>query len=79
MVLNPSECFYICLGAKSEINHFILEDRTKRPLTLKHEILGITIDNNLNFYSHLKQLCKKVANKFNVLTRIIPYLDESSL
>ena len=42
------------LGYKSEINDFILEDRTKIPLTLEHEVLGITIDTNLNFYSHLK-------------------------
>ena len=54
MVLNPSKYFYMYLGYKSEINDFILEDRTKIPLTLKHEVLGITIDTNLNFYSHLK-------------------------
>ena len=51
------------MRSKSEINDFILEDRTKIPLTLEHEVLGITIDTNLNLYSHLKQLCKKVANK----------------
>ena len=48
----------------------ILEDKIKIPLTLEHEILRIKIDTNLNFYSHLKQLCKKVANKFNALIRI---------
>ena len=39
----------MCLGSKSEINDFILEDRTKIPLTLEHEVLEITIDTNLNF------------------------------
>ena len=76
MVLNPSKCFCMCLGLKSEINNFILEDRTKIPLTLEHEVLGITIDTNLNFYRHLKQLCKKVANKLNALTRILSFLDK---
>ena len=72
MVLNPSKCFYMCLGSKSDINDFILEDRTKILPKLEHEVLGITIDTNLNFYSHLKQLCiKKVANKLNALSRII--------
>ena len=65
----------MCLGSKSVINDFMLEDRTKIPLTFKHEVLGITIDTNLNFYSHLKQLCKKIGNGPNVLTRIILYLD----
>ena len=52
MVLSPSKCFYMCLGSKSEINDFILADRTNTPLTLEHEVLGITIDTNLSFYSH---------------------------
>ena len=51
------------MRSKSEINDFILEDRTKIRLTLEHEVLGITIDTNLNLYSHLKQLCKNVLMK----------------
>ena len=46
------------LGSEPEINNFTREDRTKMPLTLEHKVLGIT---NLNIYSYLKQLCKKVA------------------
>ena len=79
MVLNPSKCFYICLGSKSEINDSILEDSTKIRLTLEHEILGITIDTYLEFYGHLKQLCKKVATKLKAFTRIIPYLDKKQM
>ena len=78
MLLNLSKCFYLYLGLKSVINYFILEDRTKIPVTLEHEVLGITIDTYLNFYSHLRQLCKKVANKLNALTRNIPYLDKKT-
>ena len=44
----------MCLDSKSEINNFILEDRTKIPLTLEYEVLGITNNTNLNFHSHLK-------------------------
>ena len=69
----------MCLGSNSEINNFILEDRTKIPLTLEHEVLGITIDTNLNLYSHLQQLCKKVPNKLNALTRIIPVLGKKQI
>ena len=49
------------LGSKSEINNFILEGRSKILLTLEHDIIGIMMDTNRRFYSHLKQLCKKVA------------------
>ena len=52
MVLNPSKCLYMCSGSKPRINDFVPEDRTKIPVTLKGEVLGITIDANLNFYSH---------------------------
>ena len=69
----------MCLGSKYEINDFILKDKTKIPLTLEHDVLRITIDFNLNFYSQLNQLCKKVENELNALTRIIPYLDEKHM
>ena len=49
MVLNPSKCFDVCLDSKSEINDFIVKDRTNILLILEHEVLGITIDTNLNF------------------------------
>ena len=64
------------LRFKTWNKHFILGDGIKIPLTLEHEVLGITIDTNLNFYSHLKQLCEKVTNKLHAFTRIIPYLDQ---
>ena len=67
MLLNPSKCFFICLGSKSEIKAFILEDRTRIPLTWpQHWVLGITID-------------KKVANKLSALPRIVPYLSKKQI
>ena len=55
-------------------NEFVLEDGTIVPSAEQHEVLGRTIDSRIAFYSHLKQLCKKVANKLNALTRIATYL-----
>ena len=68
----------MCLGSESEIKDFILEDRIKIPLSLVCEVLGIMINTNLTFYSHLKQLCKTSANKLNALTRIISHLGKLS-
>ena len=56
------------LGSNSDNSDLILEDSTKIPSSEEYIPLGITIDNKLTFYSHLKQLCKKVANKLNALT-----------
>ena len=75
MVLNPGKCYFMSLGSNSDNSDLILEDSPKIPSSEEYIALGITIDNKLTFYSHLKQLCKKVANKLNALTRVAPYLD----
>ena len=75
MVLNPGKCCFMSLGSNSDNSDLILEDSTKSPSSEEYIALGITIDDKLTFYSHLKQLCKKVANKLNALTRVAPYLD----
>ena len=77
MFLNPGKCCYMTFGSKfSNNNDLLLEDDTTIPSAEEHVVLGITIDSHLNFYSHLKQLCKKVANKLNALTRIALHLDQ---
>ena len=75
MVPNPGKCCFMSLGSNSDNSDLILEDSTKIPSSEEYIALGITIDNKLNFYSHLKQFCKKVANKLNALIRVAPYLD----
>ena len=39
------------------------------------EILGITLDRNMNFYTHIKNICRKAGQKLSALLRISPYLD----
>ena len=43
------------------------------------ELLGVKIDNNLNFTEHVSNLCKKGNQKFHTLARISKYLDEDKL
>ena len=73
MVLNQGKCCYMRFGSNPDKNDLILEDSTKIPLAEEYAILGVTIDN------HLKNLCKKIANKLNAQTRIAPYLDHNQL
>ena len=40
------------------------------------KLLGIQIDNKLNFESHLNGLCKKASSKIHALARISPYLNQ---
>ena len=43
----------------------------------KVKLLGINIDNRLNFDYHISQLCKKTGKKFHALTRVFKYMDTS--
>ena len=38
-------------------------------------LLGITIDSNLTFESHINSICQKASQKLNALARIAPYMN----
>ena len=40
------------------------------------EILGITLDRNMNFHTHIKNISKKAGQKLSALLRISPYLNQ---
>ena len=61
-------------GLNTTKNEFVFEDGIIVLSAKEHVVLGITINSRLTFYYHLKQLCQKVVNKLNALTRIAPYL-----
>ena len=71
MVLNPGKYCYMSFGSNPDKSDLILKDSTKIALADEYVILGVTIDNRLIFYNHLKNLCKKIANKLNALTRLL--------
>ena len=73
MILNPGK-YYMTFGLNTIKNEIVLKDGTIVPSAEEHVVIGIIIYFRLTFYPHLKQLCKKVANKLNAFTRIAPYL-----
>ena len=40
------------------------------------KLLGVAIDNNLNFNSHIKGICYKVDQKTSTLSRLRGYVSE---
>ena len=62
-----------------EFRYLILEESIEMPSAEEYLVLGITIDNRLTFYKYLKTFCKKIANKVNARTRIIPYLNHNQI
>ena len=79
MVLNLRKRCYMSFGSNPDKNDLILRDSTKILSAEEYVILGVTIENRLTFYSHLKNLCKKIVSKLNALTRITPYLNHNQI
>ena len=58
MVLIPDKCHFLALGFNEPFQDLAFNDTTIENNT-EEKILGIVIDNKLNFKSHLKNVCKK--------------------
>ena len=70
MILNPGKCYFMCIGKNVSDSELLnLND-----LNLKNckevEVLGVTIDRNLNFKGYIKNICRKASQKLSALPRI---------
>ena len=71
MKANPDKYHFLLTGKKEliiNINQFQIKS------SKQEKLLGITIDNKLNFEKHVNSLCNKVSQKLNALTRISNYI-----
>ena len=74
MKLNTDKCHLLVSGHKHEVTFAKVGD-DKIWEKNKVKLLGITIDRQLNFESHMTKLCDKANNKLSALTRLIIFLD----
>ena len=58
---------------------FVTLGNEKIVTTNSVELLGVTIDNKLNFTDHVSELCKKGNQKLHALVRISKYLEKDKL
>ena len=75
MVLNSKKCHFMCIGKDGENETFTLKDVCYKN-SKEEVILRITIDNKLNFESHIRKMCKKSCQKLNALSRITTFLNK---
>jgi len=73
-----------CMTANPEKSHLMLSkpDQIKISVCGKEiqnskceKLLGILIDNNLNFQDHVSMLCKKASQKLQALSRVSKYMN----
>ena len=75
MCANPAKFQMIFLGLK--INNLLClnTDGQKIKQSEHVKLLGVQIDNKLNFNVHIKELCKKMNQKLCAFSRIRPFLN----
>ena len=72
MALNAGKCHFMCLGKDTRSENFLVMKNSK-----EQKILRATIDNNLIFKSHIKNLCKKASQKIGALSGLSNHLNDS--
>ena len=70
MTLNSLRIHYMWLGKNIDNNEVLNFNNLTLKSSKEVEILGIKIDNNLDFNNHIKSICSKVDQKLSVLLRI---------
>ena len=70
MVLIPDKCSFMLLGVDDKLQtNLVCENETLKN-SKQEKVLGVTIDNKLNFATHLSSIIKNASIKFNALTRV---------
>ena len=71
---NPSKFQLIVFDKSDELRNITLND-VVLPSQVCVKLLGVNIDNKLNFKNHVSQICKKAGRQLNVLARLSSWLD----
>ena len=73
MVLNQGKHHFMCFGRNAEDETFAFKNKIMKN-SEEQKILGINIDNKLDFKSYVKNLCKKASQKNLGLSKTIKVL-----
>jgi len=75
MKLNPEKCHFMICGHKYE---HVFADVSSQHIweSSSQKLLGVTIDNEMKFDSHIANICSKVGRKISALARVCGFLSE---
>ena len=74
MALNPEKNYFMSLGKDIDDTETLSFNDFASKNSKEVKILGITLDRNLDFNTHAKNICRKAGQKLRALLRISPYL-----
>ena len=75
LVANPSKFQFMLLGLSNKHNLSLKVDGNTVKATKEVKLLGVTIDQNLNFDYHIKEMCKKASRNIGALRRNFYLID----
>ena len=77
MIANPSKFQAFTIGSKDKcINEFEIDQEFAIKIELNVTLLGVQIDENLKFDSHIDKIGKKTAKQLNSLKRLARYMGD---
>ena len=74
MVPNPNKCSFMLLGVDNKLQTNLVCRNETLKNSKQEKVLGVTIDNKLNFATHLSNITKNANIKINALTRVRKYM-----
>ena len=74
MVLNPDKCCFMLLSFDDELQTNLVCGNKTLKNSKQEKVLRVTIDNKLNFATHLVNITNSANIEFNALTRIQKYM-----
>ena len=69
LILKSKNCHFMTLGNGNNLCDFSCDDTIFKN-SLSEKILGLNIDNNLDFSDHISNICKTANQKLNALFRV---------
>ena len=75
--LNPEKCKLLISNCKEDI--CLILDNEVIECSESVKLLGVSIDNRLNFNEHVSNLCNKVSIKLHALARISNFMSQDKL
>ena len=75
--VNDDKCHLLVTDHDEDIYLMIGKELIKGTKSVK--LLGIIIDNKLNFNEHVTKVCDKVSQKLHILARVATYMNTDKL
>ena len=75
--LNPDKCKLLISNCEKDISLILENEVIECSESVK--LLGVSIDNRLNFNEHVSNLCKKASTKLHALARISKFISQEKL